>query len=101
MPKRSRGKLQTLVAITIAIAVFGNDLGCAINHSYPVWPEPEKPHLEIKDPGQRAVGSSPETLNCMSAEDLRGLNSYVIDLEQQVKQYRCEIQTINGDRCHD
>lgn len=89
MPKRSRERLQTLVAITIVIAAFGSSLGCAIDHAYPLWPLPEKPHIEIKDIGA----------NCMSEEGLKDLNAYVIDLEQQVKQYRCEIQTINGDRC--
>lgn len=89
MLKLKYEKLNRLVLIIIAIAVFGNDIGCATDHAYPTWAIPEKPHIEITDTGA----------NCMSAEGLKDLNSYVIELEQQVQQYRCEIDTINGDSC--
>lgn len=89
MLKLKNEKLNQLVLIMTAIAVFGNEVGCATGHAYPTWPAPEKPHVEIHDVGA----------NCVSEQGLREINRYVIELEQQVRQYRCEIDTINGDSC--
>lgn len=79
---KQKSKLLTATMIVLLLGLSG----CGgIKHHYPVWSIPERPEFVFADEGD----------HCLSENDLRQLNEYVLRLEAAVKKYEMEINVIN------
>ncbi|MCH8207631.1 MAG: hypothetical protein IIA62_01000 [Nitrospinae bacterium] len=79
---KQKSKLLTAIMIVLLLGLSG----CGgIKHHYPVWSIPERPEFVFSDEGD----------HCLSENDLRQLNEYVLHLEAAVKKYEMEINVIN------
>lgn len=96
MMSRPMQNWKRSTALVMTLLTFGCET-IPKSGGYPTWPIPERPEVAIRQ--LTVQNRQPPTEYCLSGEDLRQLNGYVVKLEDLAHKYECEITIINGKPC--